>query len=426
MMNTSWSKPTKYLAGIGLVFLGIFILHLSGSVVPMLIWAALIAVIVRPVLLWLEARVHLSHGLAVGLIYLCLAMMLPLVIILVVPTIADTLVYIGNLDYQSTLQGSAEWLRSTLIAIKTAQLPVAGFDAYIDRAADILLEAFQPYAPTAAVPPTLTEILQPLSSALVSVVETGADLLEGMISHVAKLGFIFLASMYISLDAPAYRGALLQAAPAAYRPEFSILIARIERVWNAFLHGELTLMLVIGGITTLGLTALGVPGALYLGIIAGLLEIIPSIGPIIATVPAVIVALIQGSATLPISNLAFAGLIILFYILVQQVENSLIVPRVLGDALELPPLIVLTGVVVGATVGGILGALLATPVIATGREILSYVHRKIWNQELIQTGSTDPETGTAPLGNTISARLSELHGSIRSRSPEPRQETGEE
>jgi predicted PurR-regulated permease PerM len=215
-----------------------------------------------------------------------------------------------------------------------------------------------------------------------------------MISHVAKLGFIFLASIYISLDAHTYRDALLRVAPAAYQPEISNLLARIERVWNAFFHGELILMLVIGTITTLGLTALGVPGALYLGIIAGLLEIIPSIGPIIATVPAVIVALVQGPATFPISNLAFAGLIIIFYILVQQVENNLIVPRVLGDALELPPLIVITGVLVGATVGGILGALLATPIISTGREILSYIHRKLWNQELMKTESTATETET--------------------------------
>ena len=112
-------------------------------------------------------------------------------------------------------------------------------------------------------------------------------------------------------------------------------------------------MLVVGVMTTIGLAALGMPGALYLGIIAGLLEIIPNLGPIIAAVPAVIVALIQGSASLPISNLAFAGLIILFYILVQQVEDKLIVPRVLGAALELPPLIVMTGIVVGASVGGI-------------------------------------------------------------------------
>jgi predicted PurR-regulated permease PerM len=152
-------------------------------------------------------------------------------------------------------------------------------------------------------------------------------------------------------------------------------------------------------ITTIGLAVLGMPGALYLGIIAGLLEIIPNLGPIIAAVPAVIVALIQGSVSLPISHLTFAVLIILFYILVQQVEDKVIVPRVLGAALELSPLIVMTGIVVGFSVGGILGALLATPVIATGREVLHYVYRKLQEQEPIQVENAAPESGTPPSGS---------------------------
>ncbi len=425
-MKTTWSKPTKYLVAAGLVLLGIFILYLSRPVMPLLAVAALIAAIVRPVVLWLQRLFHLPRGLAVGLVYLCLAILVPLVVLLSLPTIIDTLDYFVNLDYQSSLQSSAEWLRSTLTTIKAAQLPIAGLDVYIDRAIETLLEGFQPLSTPAAVSPNLTPILQPLSSALKSVVEASTNLVGTVISQAAKIGFIFLASIYISLEAHTYRGALLKSLPAAYRSEISILLSRIERVWNAFFHGELILMLVIGVMTTIGLTALGMPGALYLGIIAGLLEIIPNFGPIIATVPAVIVALIQGSATLPISHLYFAGLVILFYILVQQVENNLIVPRVLGDAVELPPLIVMTGVVVGASAGGILGALLATPVIATGREVLSYIHRKIWNQELIQTESTAPESGTPSSGNWLSSLLAEFQRWIRSRSPKSRQGSGEE
>lgn len=216
--------------------------------------------------------------------------------------------------------------------------------------------------------------LRPLGSALNSVVAAGANLVEAVISRAAMIGFMILASIYISMDAQTYRNIFLNSIPAGFRSEISTLLTQIERVWSAFFYGELKLMLVVGGMTTIGLTALGMPGALYLGIIAGSLEIIPNIGPIIATVPAVIVALIQGSVYLPISHLAFAGLVILFYIVVQQVENNLIVPRVLGAALELPPLIVMTGIVVGASVSGILGALLATPVIATGHEILHYIY----------------------------------------------------
>lgn len=417
-MKTTWSRPTKYLLAIGFVLLGIYILYLSRSVIPLLVLAALIAVIVRPVILWLHRRLHLSRGPAVGLVYLCLAILGPLAVILILPTIIDALVYVGSLDYRSLLEGSAEWLRSTLTTIKAVRLPVAALDAYVDRAIDTVLEAFQTSSPT-AVPHSLDVILQPLSSALKSVMETSANLVETAFSRAAMIVFIYLASIYISLDADTYRGALLQAVPADFQPELSILFARIERTWTAFFQGELRLMLVIGVITTIGLTALGMPGALYLGIIAGLLEIIPTIGPIIASVPAVIVALVQGSAYLPIDNLAFAGLIILFYILVQQVENNLIVPRVLGDAVELPPLVVMTGAVVGASVGGILGVMLATPVIATGREILGYIYRKLLDQEPFPIKET-----SSPATDWLSSRLAELQRRIRLRSLESRQGSG--
>jgi predicted PurR-regulated permease PerM len=394
-MDTIWSKPTKYIVGVGLVLFGIFILNLSGLVIPLLVVAALIAVIVRPIVVRLHTRGHLPRGLAVGLVYLGLAILAPLVIILILPSITDALVYVGNLDYESILQNGTEWLRSMLIAIKAAQLP-AGLDAYVDRSVDTVLITFQSFSPTAATPPSFDALLQPLSSALISVVETGANLVGTVIAQAVKIGFIFLASIYISLEAHTYRGALLQIAPAAYRPEISILIERIERVWNAFFHGELILMIVVGVMTTIGLVILGMPGALYLGIFAGLLEIIPNLGPIIAAVPAVIVALMQGSISLPISHLSFAVLIILFYILVQQVEDKLIVPRVLGAALELSPLIVMTGIVVGISVGGILGALLATPIIATGREVLQYIYSKMQEQEIIQVEDAAPESETPP------------------------------
>jgi predicted PurR-regulated permease PerM len=406
--------------------MGIFLLYLSRPMIPLLIMAALMAVIVRPVVLWLHLRVHLPRGLAVGLVYLGLAILVPLVVLFSIPTIIDTLDYFVSLDYQSILQNSAEWLRLTLTTIKAYPFPVAGLDAYVDRAIDTLLEVFQPLSSSSGVPPTFPAILQPLSSALRSVMQAGANLVGAVVSQIAKISIVFLASIFVSLEGHTYRSAFLQAAPAAYRSEISSLLSRIERVWNAFFHGELKLMLVVGVMTTIGLTALGMPGALYLGIIAGLLEIIPNLGPIIATVPAVIVALIQGSVTLPISHLYFAGMVILFYTLVQQVENNLIVPRVLGDALELPPLIVMTGVIVGASVGGILGGLLATPVIATGREVLSYIHLKIWNQELIQTESVAPESGSPPSGRWLSSVLAEFQRRIRSRSPNSRQGSGEE
>ena len=386
-MNTEWSKPTKYITGVSLALLGIYVLYLSRPIIPLLIVAALIAVIVRPVILWLHLRVRLPRGLAVAVVYLGLLILTPLVLLLAIPTIVDALDYIINLDYQSILQDIVEWLQSTLVSIKAVQLPVASFDAWVDQTVDTLLEDLQQITPTTAPDlPTLDTILASLISVVTTTFDVAAGLVGAVASKVTLLIFMFLASMNISLEAHTYRDSLLHAAPAAYQPEIAILLNRIEQLWNAFFRGQLTLMFLVGLISWLGLAALGVPGALYLGIIAGFLEIIPNIGPVISAIPAVIVAVLMGSDYLPINSLFVALLVILLYTAVQQVENNLIVPRVLGGAVELPPLVVMAGVMVGTSIGGILGALLATPVIASSREIVRYLYRKTLGEEPFPIG----------------------------------------
>lgn len=382
-MNTAWSKPTKYIAGVGLVFLGMYVLYLSRSVIPLLVIAALIAVIVRPVIEWLYREFSLPRGLAIGITYLSLAVLIPLAVVLVVPVIANAVQYVVNLDYESILQRGTTWLRDVLTGLQVVQLPVPALDAYIDQTAGTLLTALQSATPAPAEAPTppVTTILPTLGSALTTTFGAAASLIGSVFTSVLLFIFIFLASIYISLNAHAYPDAFLRLVPDAYKVEMAVLLARIIRLWNAFFRGQITLMVVIGVISWLGLSLLGVPGALSLGIIAGLLELIPNLGPIIATIPAVIVALLQGSSYLPVSPLILTLLVILFYVLLQQLENSVIVPRVLGDAVDLPPLVVMTGVLVGSTVAGILGALLATPVIGTAREIVRYIYRKMLGEE---------------------------------------------
>ena len=119
------------------------------------------------------------------------------------------------------------------------------------------------------------------------------------------------------------------------------------------------------------------PQAFFLGVIAGFMELIPNVGPVLAAVPAILVALLFGSTHLAIGHLSFALVVVGFYTLVQMLENQFLVPKIMGDAVDLPPLIVLIGVVAGAGAFGIMGALLATPVIATGKLIFRYIYGKI-------------------------------------------------
>ena len=375
--DTNWSKTTRYIAGVGLALFGILILYLSRSVIPLLIVAGLIAVIVRPLILWLHNTVHLSRSLSVVLVYLIMAILFPLALILVMPAILEAGKFLQNLDYATIIQNVIAWLRATLNAIKTQPLPIEILNLYVDQTVDLLLKTLDQTTIAQPGPAPVDSIIQSITETLSITFRTAAGVVASFISSTAQLLFTFLASVYLSLSAHTFNDAILRVAPDRFRPELAVLIARIERTWKAFFRGELTLMLFIGVIAWLGLTILGIPGAPYLGIVAGLLEIVPNIGPVLAAIPAVIVALLHGSTYIQVSPLVMALIVILFYILVQQFENNLIVPRVLGKAVNLPALVVMTGVLVGAEVGGLLGVLLATPVIATMRDIVCYIYHKI-------------------------------------------------
>lgn len=130
-------------------------------------------------------------------------------------------------------------------------------------------------------------------------------------------------------------------------------IVKIEEKLGAWLQGQLILSLVIGILSYIGLTIFGIPYALPLAMIAGILEVIPVIGPIISALPAIFVALTISP---------FLSVIIgVMYLVIQQMENHLIVPQVMKRAVGLNPLIVILAIAIGGRLLGIAGALLAVP-----------------------------------------------------------------
>jgi predicted PurR-regulated permease PerM len=209
---------------------------------------------------------------------------------------------------------------------------------------------------------------------------TLSDMLGPSVGALATVLFTFLLSLQMALTSDTVWNWFADLIPPAHGPEFDRILKEIQRIWTGFLRGQMLLMLVVGMVTWLGGLALGLPQALLLGILAGVFELIPNIGPVLAAIPAVIIALLFGSTYLGVGNLVFALIVVAFYVLVQLFENQLLVPRIMGDAVDLPPLIVLVGTIAGAGAYGILGALLATPVIATGNLLFRYVYRKIMEQ----------------------------------------------
>src|SRR5690606_9736804 len=117
--------------------------------------------------------------------------------------------------------------------------------------------------------------------------------------------------------------------------------------------------------------------AFELGILSGLLEFLPIIGPVIGAGAAVLVALLQNSNPWGVSPWLFALIVLGAMILIQQVENGVLVPRIGGDALDLHPVVVMVGVIMGTSLAGLLGAILAAPVLATLKLYGIYVWRKL-------------------------------------------------
>ncbi len=373
MIDTEWSQSTKRMIAIGAVLLAIVILYVSRPVITSLILAGILAFLLNPIIKLFCRYLRFPRWLAVAVSYLLLLVAVVLVPVLMTPAVVNAA---QDIDVQvlKLLDDMTVGLQQWLESIRQIQLAHGTLDLspVVDPALEVL---------GGVVPQTLT----PSGSQVVNSIPSAFQLATGLASTVVSTllaavlaGVItMIFSVYISLDLPNITHSLLFLIPMPHRTEYMILLEQVRRVWSAYLRGELLLMLIVGTMTSLGNLALGVPGALLLGIIAGLLEVLPNVGPVLAMVPAVLLALIQGSSVLPVSNLLFAVIVGVFYAMVQQIENNLIVPRVIGNAIEVHPILVMAGVIVGASVGGIFGALIASPLLATMRVLSQFVYNKM-------------------------------------------------
>jgi predicted PurR-regulated permease PerM len=166
------------------------------------------------------------------------------------------------------------------------------------------------------------------------------------------------------------------AVPAGWRADADNVLTILARVGGRWVRGQLLLGGAIFLATVIGLTALTAVGfrefgsfTLVLALIAGVLEWFPIIGPIVAAVPAILV----GISISPAAAIAVAVL----YLAIQQLENNLLVPKILGDAVELHPAVLIVALVVGGALFGIGGAILAAPVVAAGRDLYRYTFARL-------------------------------------------------
>jgi predicted PurR-regulated permease PerM len=376
--STQWRSETKVLVSIGLAIFALFVVYLMRPVLPMLVMAALIAYVASPSIRFLNRRLRVPNGASVAITYLLASILVVILLFVLLPQAVRAANVVVQVDRAASIDAVRSWAEITLIRMRDNDLGILGVRFAMDPFVDPILQAIQEKASRGLPEPTSWPAL---SSSLVQSATGSVRFVLGLAGSaatgVASFLLMILASVYLSQDAYKLRDLLLNGLPPVYRPEVDGLLFKLGTIWNGFLKGQVALMVFTGGLIWLGATVLGLPGALALGVFSGLMELLPGLGATLAIIPAVLIAMTQGSDHLALGNGAFTLVVIGYYIAVQTVENVVAAPRLMSRAVRLHPLVVILGFVVGGLSFGILGALLATPVIASVKEIVSYLTLKI-------------------------------------------------
>ena len=181
---------------------------------------------------------------------------------------------------------------------------------------------------------------------------------------VLSLILIIVFSFYFAMQEKGIEEFLAIITPADYEQYVVGLWQRTQHKIGLWMQGQMLLGVIVGILVFLGLTIIGVPHALPLAVLAGVLEIIPVFGPTLSALPAVAIAFADGGALI-------GFLVVGLYVIIQQFENHLIYPLVVTKVVGVPPLLVILALVIGAKTAGFLGILLAVPVAAAIQECIA-------------------------------------------------------
>lgn len=301
------------------VIFGLYLLFLVKDVLMIMLAVLIISIALEPFVNKL-AKQGVPRALSVIVLYFALIIVLGLFVYFIIPpVIAQLKEFTLNLPYSTDKLSSIDFDGATLTINQIVN--------------------------------TFSSKASPITSGLVSAV---ASIFGGVVSAIT----IFALTFYAVVDADYLRNTLGRLIPIEKKDKFVLTIKRVSDKLGNWLMGQLSLMLVIGLVDGVALWIMGIGFSLTLGILSGILEIIPVIGPIIAGVAAVFVAFITGA---PIWKIL---VVIAIYVLVQQLENQILVPKIMQKAVGLSPIVVILAILVGNRLLGVVGAVLAVPVAA--------------------------------------------------------------
>jgi predicted PurR-regulated permease PerM len=352
-MSPNWNPSTKYIV-FSLVLASIIAtVYFAQPLIGPLVISGLLAFILAPLVDRLAAYRRLKRDTAVVIVYL-----LFLALLIAVPSI------IAPLAINQVLNLSIDLL--------TVELQI---EEFLSR--PILIGGL-----TVNLPVGLTQNINQLLQNFIDQASTGAlDFIGAISSNLAWFLVILVATFFFLKDSAKLQNWLVELAPPEYHNDARRYLQELNRIWSAYLRGQITLVALITFFTSVGMAAVGLRGAVGFGILAGILDLIPSVGPLIAGIIAGLVALIFGSTYLDISNILFSLIVVAIFFFIQQVENIWWRPQIMGHHLRLHPGVVFVGVIGALTLSGVLSALVIIPLMASISVLWGYIKAKLRGED---------------------------------------------
>lgn len=353
-INKQWSLPFRYTVGI-IIFISIIaFLVYAHEAVKMLVIAGFTAYLISPAVAILMDKTKLSRTVAVNIVYFSAIIFLVVVPIALTPIFFDEIKIVAK-DLLNVSKELGEML------LEPIQFSGMEFDF------GQLGESFAHLQ---------DKILTPLPEEALALLET---------TSVNIIWFlIILVSVYLfMIEWPRIKDWMINLAPENYHDDMHELYKRLRNVWVAYLRGQIVLMVVVWIVFTIAWAIIGIPGALVLGVIAGLFTLIPDVGPTLAALLAVAVALLEGSSWIRLSdspsmnNLIVAGIVLITYIVLINMKNAFIRPIIMGRSLHMNEALIFIAILIATILEGIMGALLIVPVMASVSVIMEYLRRRV-------------------------------------------------
>jgi predicted PurR-regulated permease PerM len=356
-----WSATTKLVVALTLVAILAGLVISFRNIVGPLLLSFVLSYLLYPAADRIRRHFHISWKFAVNLIFLFAVVLIVGLLIWGGVTIVEQI--------QSLLTFLEKWITSIpdlLDQLATVQYRFGPFEINFDELAIDGLVA------------QALNTVRPMFSQVGVIVGTAAS------SIAVTLGwtlFVLLISYFILSETQGVPDRIINIRIPRYQEDIDRLGIELARIWNAFLRGQLIIIILTILVYSVFLGAFGVRFFYGLAVMAGIARFIPYVGPAIAWTAYGLVSYFQGTTVFGLSPLAFAITVVVVSFLIDFIMDNYAVPRLLGDALSIHPAAVLVAALVGASLLGVIGVILAAPVLATAKLFTAYAMRKLSDED---------------------------------------------